>query len=396
MKTKIVIALLILAAAGGGVYWWSQSRSTPETAAPATEYVEVTRGTLVVSVSATGTVQPEYVVEIKSKASGTVDNVLVEVGSRVEKGDLLIEIDPVIENRKVAAAEADLRMAEAQKGNLSSKLQFARAQRTRDEALLAKGLVSREAVDTLRGQVASLTGELQVSDAQILKARAALEEAKDRLTETKIYAPSAGTILDRIVNPGQVITAGTATGGETLLTLADLSRLYVLVQVDEADVAKVLAGQTARITADALPGKHFLGKVLRVAPQGKVESNVTVFDVTVEITGEGRELLRPMLSANVEIEIGEAKDVVLIHRRALRQQGGKTEGGVVGQGAVPGEGGLADDRQVEIRAGLAEGARIELPTARRGGTARPGASGQQKPGAVPGLNLGGAGRSRLR
>jgi len=162
-----------------------------------------------------------------------------------------------------------------------------------------------------------------------------------------------------------VITAGTAQGGQTLLTLADLSRLFIRVKVDEADVAKLRPGQSVAITADALLGQKFTGKVLRVAPQGKVESNVTVFEVVVEVGKEGLGHLRPMLTANVVIHVDDVKDALLLPRRAIQQRGAKYVVTVEGKGEQPVEVGLADDRQVQIKSGIEAGARVVVPAATR-------------------------------
>lgn len=381
---KLLLLVLVAGAVGAGVWWW-RSRGKTEPQAPP-RVVQAKRGDLVVEVTATGTVEPEFMVEIKAKASGTVKAVHVQTGDKVDKGALLLEIDPLLERRKLVQANAELRMAQAQRGNVASKLEYTRSQLARDEALHTKGLVSRDAVDQLRKELAVLRGEIQVSQAQLLRARAAYEEAKDRLAETKINAPIAGTILTRDVNPGVVVTAGTTQGGQTLLTLADLSRLFVRVKVDEADVTKIAAGQKARVTSDALPGVVFLGRVLRVAPQGQVESSVTVFEVVVELTGKGRQKLHPMLSANVFIRVGEVKNAILVPRRAVQQQGARTVLMVEGKGPQRVKIGLADDQSVQILSGIEPGTRILLPGLRRTGTK----TGQRPGGRVPGMGgLGG-------
>lgn len=391
--SKLAIVVIVLGALGaaGGVYYF-KGRGNPA-AVEAVQVVEATRGSITVEVSATGAVEPEFVVEIKSKASGTVQAVNVQAGDKVEKGALLIQIDPVVERRKLTQSEADLAVAQANKGSVATKLAHAEAQRKRDDALAAKGLVAREALDQLTKELAVLRGDTQISAAQVSKAKASLAEARDRLTETKIVAPMAGTVLDRAINPGQVITAGTAQGGQTLLTLADLSRLFIRVKVDEADVARLAPGQPAKITADALPGEVFKGTVLRVAPQGKVESSVTVFEVVVQVGPEALGRLRPMLSANVVIHVDEVKDAILLPRRAVQQQGGKFTVNVEGQGPKPVEIGLADDRQIQIKSGLDAGARVVLPAGPRPKTST------SRPGAVagpPGMSglPGGAGMGR--
>lgn len=157
MKARTLILLLFFGGGvGGGLWWW---RSGDQKEIPQQTQVTVAkRGDLKVEVTATGTVEPEYVVEIKSKASGTVKSVPVEAGARVEKGALLVEIDPLMESRKLTQAYAELRMAQAQRGNVASKLDFTRAQLARDEALHKKGLVAPDALEQLRKELAVLRG----------------------------------------------------------------------------------------------------------------------------------------------------------------------------------------------------------------------------------------------
>lgn len=386
MKARTLIVLVLgVGAAGGGVWWW-RSGGEQQAAAP-TQVGVAKRGDFKVEVSATGTVEPEFIVEIKSKASGTVKSVAVDVGSRVEQGALLVEIDPLMESRKLTQAQADLRMAQAQRGSVGSKLEYTRAQLVRDEALQKKGLVAPDALEALRKELAVLKGDIQVADAQLLRARAAHAEAKDRVAETRIRAPIAGTVLERNVNPGTVVTAGTTNGGQMLLMLADLSRLFVKVKVDEADVTRIAPQQKARVTSDALPGVVFLGKVLRVAPQGKVESSVTTFEVVVELTGAGRQRLKPMLTANVYIAVGEVKDAVLLPRRAVQQRSGRAVVIVEGQGPQRVKLGLADDQSVQIVSGVEPGTRVVLPGA---GSKASSTKTGQRAGSVPGM--GGMGR----
>lgn len=185
-----------------------------------------------------------------------------------------------------------------------------------------------------------------------------------------------------------------ASGGTTLFKIADLDRLFVRVKIDEADVAKVKPGQHVLITADALPGKTFQGKVLRVAPQGQVESNVTVFDLIVEIDARGRLALRPMLTANIEIVVAKATGVIILSTTAVRGRGKGASVLVEGQGRREVVLGLASGKNVEIRSGITEGTRVVLPTRRSrkpGDTAK--GKGGKRGGAV-GLPRGMGGRRR--
>lgn len=381
-RTKWILSSLAVAgvATGGAFYWQSRAKATPT---PAAETVAARRGDMLVLVKATGTVEPEYVVEVKSKASGVVEEVRFQEGDRVEKGALVVKIDPILERRKVTQAEAELRIAQAGLGQAQARRAFSLRQVERDSGLFKKGLVSAESVDVVRKEAAVQAGDVRGAAAQVLRVREQLQEAKDRLAETEIRASATGVVLERTVQPGQIVASGTnaVNGGTTLLKIADLSRLFVRVKVDEADVARVALGQKVTLSADALAGQRFDGKVLRVAPQGKMESNVTVFEVIVEIGEAGRKVLRPMMSANVEIEVSGKKNIVLVPLRAVRtsQKRGKIVT-VEGQGPRNVVTGIADAKEIEIVSGVQEGERVTLPdpAAKATGQRRPAAGGQAR------------------
>jgi len=380
-KKRILIGTGVAAlVVGGALYWW-KGRSTPSKTTPP-RIVTVARGNLRVAVSATGVVEPEYVVEIKSKASGEVESVFVQEGEVVPKGKKLVKINPILEKRRVNQALSEVRMARARSAAAWSKRKYTAAQLARDRKLLKKGLVSGDAVATLAKEVAVHTGEGMVANAQLSKATEALKEAQDRLTETQIIAPVAGTVLDREVQPGQMVASGTnsVSGGTTLLRIANLKQLFIRVKVDEADVAKLRRKQTATITADALPGKSFTGTVLRIAPRGTVESNVTVFEVVVAVDKQGSTVLKPQMSANVDVVIEERLNVLLVPQRALRRvsrsggAGKRRRRGYVVKNAKgedqPVRVGRIVGGQAEITSGLSEGARIQVSVRRASATRR--------------------------
>ncbi len=373
---RILIGIgLAVVVIGGGLYWW-KGRSAPKKTAPP-RIVTVKRGDIRVAVSATGVVEPEYVVEIKSKASGEVESVFVQEGELVTKGKKLVKINPILEKRRVNQALSEVRMARARSAASWSKYKYAAAQLKRDKKLLKKGLVSGDAVATLAKEVSVHTGDAMVANAQLSKAKEALKEAQDRLSETQIVAPVAGTILDREVQPGQMVASGTnsVSGGTTLLRIANLKQLFIRVKVDEADVAKLRRKQKATITADAMPGKRFSGSVLRIAPQGTVESNVTVFEVVVAVDEKGSRALKPQMSANVDVLVEERLNVLIVPQRALKRvarSGGKKRRRPRGYVVILADGkkqpvrvGRIVSGRAEILSGLKENDRIQEPARRR-------------------------------
>jgi len=350
-KQRVIIGCCVAAfVSGAGLGVLEGCKSAPKAAAPT--IVGVKRGDLRVVVTATGLVEPEYIVAIKGQASGEVEEVYVQEGDLVVKGQKLIKINPIVETRKVNQAQSEVRMAKARSSSAWLKYKFLKNQIESQRALLQKGLIPSSALAELEKDIGMQSAEGILADA---KAEEALKEAKDRLAETNIMAPSAGTVIDREVQPGQVVSSGSSSvsGGATLLQIANLTKLYVTVKVDEADVAKLQRDQEAVITADALPGKKFKGKILRIAPKGTVESNVTLFEVVVAADAEGSKALRPQMSSNVEIVVNEKRGVLLVPKRALERVGKK---GTDAEYIVR----LADGKQTPVKVGLIEAGQAEI------------------------------------
>ncbi|MDF1555281.1 MAG: HlyD family secretion protein, partial [Deferrisomatales bacterium] len=163
------------------------------------------------------------------------------------------------------------------------------------------------------------------------------------------------------VQVGQIISSPISNvgGGTTVLTLSDLTRMFVLAAVDEADIGRVQVGQPARVPVDAFPGKRFEGSVVRISPRGVNVSNVVTFEVKIEVTSPGKILLRPEMTANIEIEAARREDALLVPADAVVRKGGQPQVTVVkNDGSKEDRGvetGIGDGHKVEITAGLAQG-----------------------------------------
>lgn len=393
-RQRVILGCCLAALIGAGLCLLDGCKKAKKTAAPTV--VDVKRGNMRVAVSATGVVEPEYVVVIKSQASGEVEEVFVQEGDHVTKGAPLVKINPIVETRRVNQANAEVRMARARSSSAWMKYKYLKNQLGIQKDLLKKGLVPGSTIAELENSLGMQSAEGILADAQVSKAQEGLKEARDRLAETNIVAPTAGTIIDREVQPGQVVTSGTSSvsGGNSLLQIANLSKLFVMVKVDEADVAKLQREQVAIITADGLPGRRFKGKVLRIAPKGTVESNITVFEVVVEAGEEGSKKLRPQMSANVEVVITQKRGVLQVPQRALERVGKDAKGDpefmvrLADGKKRPVKVGLFEAGQVEIIEGLTETDKVQVPAlaarSRTGGQ-RPGG----RTGGVPGAGRGG-------
>ncbi|MEW6488492.1 MAG: efflux RND transporter periplasmic adaptor subunit [Thermodesulfobacteriota bacterium] len=386
---------------------------------PPTAAVEA--GDFVIAVSATGKVQPESEVEVKSKASGEIVEFPFQAGDLVRAGDLLVALDPVDEERnrerqrielaateaRLAAARAALRVAEAERAlaerdaaaagaEARARLAEALARLARDEGLLAAGVVSREEAEASSTRAAEARAAVERTEAAAERARArgddveraaqevrraeadlgasllSLQEAERRLADTRILSPLNGVVTETLVEAGQVVSSALTNvgGGTALLKIANLSRLYVLLAVDEVDIGQVRLGQEARIRPDAFRDAVLGGRVVQISPVGREEQKVVLFDVKVSVEGDGTEepqkkaaaLLRPGMTADVEVEVARSAGTLWIPREALDPSGARVR--VAGEGAEPEERtvetGLRDAHRVEIRSGLAAGERVVL------------------------------------
>jgi len=445
VKKWIVIIVLVLALAGGGAYYyWVYLPAAAKADAPAVVTAKVERGPIRLVVASTGRVVSNLDVDIKCKASGEVTKLPFDVSDIVKKNDLLLELDPVDQGRVVrqaevrqSASQAKLRIArenlavaertlvtdraraEVAVKSCEVRSKDARAKADRMKALLEKNLISREDCDTAETAAVQAAADLdnakvkveelktqelalelsrqqvKLSEADAEGDKIALDIAKDRLDDTKVYAPIDGVVASRPVQIGQIIASGVSNvgGGTTFLTLSDLSRVFVLAAVDESDIGKVALDQVVTVTVDAFPLKEFKGKVVRIAAKGVNLSNVVTFEVKIEVTGQAKELLKPEMTANVkEILIAEKSDVLLVPCEAIIRKGrGKQVVTLIKEGAenedVVVETGITDTMKTEIVKGLSEGQTVLIHK----DVAESKWAGSQRPpgGAVRGTMMGG-------
>jgi HlyD family secretion protein len=306
---KAVKWIIISAVIGGGMFVvWSLflgSDGRTEQAGPFYERIlTVERGDLEVLVSANGIVEPINRVEIKSKASGQIEEMPVEEGDLIRRGGLIARLDQSVARNELEQARADLMVAEANLFQAENNLK-------RSEQLFERGLISAEEIDRVRVE------EVRARS-QLVRATAALQLAEERMDETIVRSPIDGIMLTKDVEIGQIISSGVTTvgGGTLIATVADMEFVHVKANVDEVDIGRVKPGQKARIVADAYPEKKFNGEVIRVSPQGRTEQNITTFRVTILVPNEGG-LLKAGMSSDVEIEIAGRHNIVHVPNEAL-------------------------------------------------------------------------------
>ncbi len=231
----------------------------------------------------------------------------------------------------------------------------------------------------------------QVTEAEldVETAKNALADAEQRLKDTKVVAPIDGVVTTRPAQIGTIVSSGITNfgGGTSIMTLVDLSRLFVLAPVDEADIGKVRREQKVTISCDAYPERKFEGRILRIAAKGTNVQNVVTFEVKIEVLGEGKELLKPEMSTDVEIVVADRVGVMRVPSEAVRTRekdkkryvlvpvkGAATQAATMGTGAVEGGAvaqkivteerdvvtGADDGKFCEILSGLQEGEKVAI------------------------------------
>jgi len=265
-----------------------------------------TRQSIVSSVEATGTVEPIRIIEVKSQAGGEILELPVELGDRVTQGQLLVEIDPRDVRNAHDQTVADLDVAQA-------RFDVAERQLARIEQLHEAEIVTEEELEAAILEYAN-------ANAALVRGKTNLELAADRLEDVTLRAPITGTIVERAIEVGQVIT-GTRdlTGGTALMKMADLREVQVRMLVDETDIGRLEPGLPAEITVEAYRDRTFQGSVLKIEPQAVVEQNVTMFAVLTRIANED-DLLRPGMNADVEVVIGRQEDVLALANSGVKTQ----------------------------------------------------------------------------
>ncbi|WP_211206769.1 efflux RND transporter periplasmic adaptor subunit [Thauera linaloolentis] len=361
--------MLLLLALLGARFWLGQG------GAEGPQYVTegITRGTLRLSINATGTLQPTRTVEIGSELSGTVARVLVDVNDRVKAGQVLVELDTAKLRDEVARARASLASAEAKIVESAATVGEQRSTLSRLEEVsrLSGGKVpSRTELDAARAALARAQAAETSARAAVVEAKAALATNETNLAKASIRSPIDGVVLTRATDPGNAVAA--SLQAVTLFTLAeDLSRLKLEVNVDEADIGQVAVGQQASFTVSAWPNRRYPATVTRVDFGSTTTDNVVTYTTTLDVANEDLSL-RPGMTASAIITATEREDVILVPNMALRftpaptaTGAGGEERGLVGsllprppqQTVVPRSGG-AEARQVWV---LRNGQAVAVP-----------------------------------
>ncbi len=334
---KWIVLVIVLVAIGAGVWYWRAQSGTLYTYRTAT----VEKGNLVATISATGTVEPEEVIDVGAQVAGKINTFgkdpkdptkFIDYRTEVDEGTILAEIDRSVYQSQLEQAQAQLVAAQvgvqkskADLEQMRAKLAQATADWKRAESGGTLAGLSQSDLDTYKANYQVASANVSVGEAAIGQANASVLQAQSavRLTETNlsyctIKSPVKGVIIDRRVNVGQTVVSS-LNAPSLFLIAKDLNRMQVWASVNEADIGHIHPGQPVTFTVDAYPGKTFYGKVGKVRLNATMTSNVVTYTVEV-VTDNNDGKLLPYLTANLKFELDRRDNVLMVPATALRWQ----------------------------------------------------------------------------
>lgn len=355
---------------------------------------DVKRETIDKNVVATGKVTPITKADIKSKASGIVQKLLVDYNDHVKVGQVLVVLDKEQLAAQVQQAKAQLAASQANATMAAADYERAKVdaegvdvpmlerEYERAAQMAKDGVVSQSQLDDAHKNYVLAKNKqdegkanLGVSKAKVVQTqaqaqadRANLDQVEENLNYATIVAPIDGTVLSRDVQIGDAVSSILVLGSQAtpIMTIGDIRQVYVLGKVDESDIGKVSLGQPARIKVESFKDKTFDGKVTKISPMGTEKDNVTTFEVRVSIDNPGGEL-KANMTANAEILLEEHKDVLTVPEAAIVYDKDKKASVDVydpkakdGKRKVAITAGISNGTKTEVLSGLKEGDQVVL------------------------------------
>ena len=333
LRKPIVAIIIVVIAAGFGLWRWRVRNDSKLSFRSAV----VKRGDLVVTISATGTIEPQEVVDVGAQVAGQINSFgkdkngkTIDYGSMVAEGDVLAKIDDSVYTADLAVAKAQMEQNKADElsaaaniDQVKAKLIQAKAEWERGQALNVAKLVSGSDYDTYKANYEIAKADVGVAEAALARAKAstvqgqaAIEKAQRNLDFCTIKSPVSGVIIDRRVNIGQTVVSSLNTPSLFLIA-KDLTKMQIWVAVNEADVGRIVGGGPVTFACDTFPGREFSGTVGRVRLNATMTQNVVMY--TVEVNTENREnILLPYLTANVHFIVNRESNALLVPNAALR------------------------------------------------------------------------------
>ncbi len=391
LRNRIIGLAVVLLIIGGTGFALLGSLRRPPSIDPS-KISTVERGPIARSVVATGKVQPRTKVEVKSKASGLVKKIYADYGQYVKQGDILVELDKEELAARVRELKATMQVAQASVHAAQASLErskveaegpdlpYLKSSMERSQLMLRDKLVAKIIAEdserayqlALNKQTSSIRSlavaraEIQKAEATVAQTKAALDQAEENLRNSTIVSPMTGLVLSKDVEVGDAVSSILVMGSQATLvmTLGDVSEVYVLGKVDQADIGKVYLNQKSRIVVESFKDRKFEGEVTKISPLGVEKDNVTTFEVRVSIRNPGG-VLKANMSANAEIILEEKPNVLLIPESAIAYDKDRKAAVSVpdptqknGKRKVPVEVGLSNGVKTELVAGLKQGDKL--------------------------------------
>ncbi len=376
MKRLILIVIVLaLVGVGAGAYYMNRPAKEPDV-----RTAPISRGDIVDVVAATGTLEAVTTVQVGTQVGGIIQELYADFNSIVKKGQIIARLDPTLLQTNIEQQRANVTRSEADLDRLRVGLDDAQQKLDRAKALFEKNLLPRTDLETAQVNVQSAKAQIKSSEAALVQAKSQLNTAEVNMAHTVITAPIDGIVISRAVEPGQTVNAGMSA--PTLYVLAaDLTKMQVNANIDEADVGRMRPGQDVTFRVDAFPNETFTGEVEQVRLQPTTVQNVVTYQTVINVPNEQLKL-KPGMTANVSIEINRKTNVLRIPSAAtrfrpsadvfaaLRQEappearggfGGRNAGG---RGGAPGGGSPAGDA-----AGQPAAAAATAPPAQAGAAA---------------------------
>jgi len=314
------------------------------------EVGEVTRGTIEEIRIFSGSLEPSATLTLSSKVSGRVLRVSADLSDKVQRDEVLIELEPEEFIQHLARAEAEKAVAEAQVQEAKNRLEIAKRERERVIQLSERGISSAAAKDTVESELLIRNAALAVAKANLTAAESAVSTARLNLDETRIRARGSETGNGRFVSLRTVEEGDTVSPGQALLTLVDLQPVQAVIDVPEKDYGRLREGQTVSLTTDAWPGKTFSASIHRISPVFSAESR----QARVEILAENPDLaLKPGMFIRAAIVLDHIGNAVRVPESALTRRGD-----VDGVFTVDGKDPVAHWQ--EVKTGIRDGKNVQI------------------------------------
>ena len=311
---KALLILLIVGVIGGAGFGYYRYEKRP--AAPTVSTAAITRGDVIDTVGATGTLQAVKTVQVGTQVSGTIQSLYADFNSLVKTGQVIARLDPSLFQTQIEQARANLIRAQADLDRLKVSLDDAKTKLTRAQELSGRQLIPTSDLETAQVNVRSIDAQIRSSEAQVTQARASLNQNEVNLQHTVITAPIDGLVISRNVDVGQTVAA--SMQAPTLFILAaDLTKMQVVANLDESDVGRIRPGQHVSFRVDAYPAETFDGSVSQVRLQPIVQQNVVTYATVIDVPNPALKL-KPGMTANVNVEINKRTNVLRVPNAALR------------------------------------------------------------------------------